>query len=110
MRQAATDACKVVDGLSKGAFLEDKRGMRRILGGKSCALAALRAAGDLDGKVVVDITNPLTADYMELTIGHQTSAAEEIQKDFPKARVVKAFNSVFAQVLAEACWQHFSGA
>ncbi len=64
------------------------------------AVTALRATGDLDGKVVIDITNPLTADYMGLTIGHSTSAAEEIQKRFPKAKVVKAFNTVFAQVLA----------
>jgi predicted dinucleotide-binding enzyme len=64
------------------------------------AVTALRAAGDLTGKVVIDITNPLTADYMGLTIGHVTSAAEEIQKAFPKAKVVKAFNTVFAQVLA----------
>ena len=64
------------------------------------AVAALRSAGDLDGKVIVDITNPLTADYMGLTVGHTTSAAEEIQKAFPRAKVVKAFNTLFAQVLA----------
>jgi len=64
------------------------------------AVAALRSAGDLNGKVIVDITNPVTADYMGLTIGHSTSAAEEIQKAFPGAKVVKAFNTVFAQVVA----------
>jgi predicted dinucleotide-binding enzyme len=65
------------------------------------AVAALRSVGDLEGKVVIDITNPLTADYMGLTIGHETSAAEEIAKAIPGAEVVKAFNTVFAQVLAE---------
>jgi hypothetical protein len=64
------------------------------------AVVALRSAGDLKGKVIVDITNPLTADYTGLTIGHSTSAAEEIQKAFPGAKVVKAFNTVFAQVVA----------
>lgn len=65
------------------------------------AVAALQSAGDLTGKVVIDITNPLTADYMGLTIGHSTSAAEEIAKAIPGAEVVKAFNTLFAQVLAE---------
>jgi len=65
------------------------------------AVAALRGAGKLEGKVVIDITNPLTPDYMGLTLGHDTSAAEEIAKAVPGAQVVKAFNTVFAQVLAD---------
>lgn len=67
----------------------------------SDAAAALRSLGNLAGKVVIDITNPLSADYMSLTIGHQTSAGEEIAKAAPQALVVKAFNTLFAQVLAD---------
>jgi 8-hydroxy-5-deazaflavin:NADPH oxidoreductase len=38
-----------------------------------------------------------------LLIGHTTSAAEEIQKLAPRAEVVMAFNTIFAQLLpAEA--------
>jgi predicted dinucleotide-binding enzyme len=65
------------------------------------ATAALQSVGDLQGKTVVDITNPLTPDYMGLTLGHSTSAAEEIAKAVPGAHVVKAFNTLFAQVLAQ---------
>lgn len=65
------------------------------------AVSALQSVGDLSGKVVIDITNPLTLDYMGLTLGHSTSASEEIAKAVPGAEVVKAFNTVFAQVLAE---------
>jgi len=55
------------------------------------AVTALRSVGNLAGKVVIDITNPLTADYMSLTLGHNTSAAEEIAKAVPGTEVVKAF-------------------
>ncbi len=65
------------------------------------AVNALKSVGELSGKVVIDITNPLTADYMGLTLGHSTSAAEEIARAVPEAEVVKAFNTVFAQVLSD---------
>ena len=65
------------------------------------AVTALHSLGDLKGRVVIDITNPLTADYMGLTLGHNTSAAEEIARAVPGAEVVKAFNTLFAQVIAE---------
>ena len=64
-------------------------------------MPALRSLGSLEGKVIIDITNPLTADYMGLTVGFNTSAAEEIAKAVPGAEVVKGFNTLFAQVLAE---------
>lgn len=69
--------------------------------GYADAVPALQSLGSLAGKVVIDITNPLSADFMSLTIGHDTSAAEEIAKALPGAEVVKAFNTVFAQVLAD---------
>lgn len=55
----------------------------------------------LDGKIIIDITNPLSADFMSLTIGHNTSAGEEIAKLIPNSRVIKAFNTIFASVLAK---------
>jgi predicted dinucleotide-binding enzyme len=49
-------------------------------------------------KAIVDVTNPLTKDR-ELAIGFTTSGAEELQKRLPRARIVKAFNAVFAQTM-----------
>ncbi len=67
------------------------------------AADAIKEAGELAGKILVDISNPISADYKTLEIGHTTSAAEEIQTLAPKASVVKAFNTIFAQLLpAEA--------
>jgi 8-hydroxy-5-deazaflavin:NADPH oxidoreductase len=57
-------------------------------------------AGAVAGKVVVDATNPLTADYSGLaTVG--TSAAEQIAAALPDAKVAKAFNTTFAGVDAD---------
>ena len=54
----------------------------------------------LRGKTVIDVTNPLSSDFSSLTLGFTTSAAEEIAKLVPEAHVVKAFNTVFAQIFA----------
>jgi len=54
----------------------------------------------LKDKVLIDATNALTEDYSGLKLGFTTSAAEEIAKQAPEAKVVKAFNTVFASVFA----------
>lgn len=66
------------------------------------AIEALKSAGNLTGKILVDISNPLKADFSGLAIGHSTSAAEEIQAAAAGAVVVKAFNTVFAALLPRA--------
>lgn len=59
--------------------------------------ATVRELGDAaDGKPVVDVTNALGPNG-ELALGFTTSGAEELQKKLPQARVVKGFNTVFAQ-------------
>jgi predicted dinucleotide-binding enzyme len=52
---------------------------------------AIAAAGDLDGKVVIDCTNPIGAGG--LVIGTTSSGAEQVGEHAPGARVVKAFNT-----------------
>jgi NADPH-dependent F420 reductase len=60
---------------------------------------ALKAAQSLDGKILIDCTNPMTSDWMRLVEGLTTSGAEKIQSLVPGAQVVKAFNHVYAQII-----------
>ncbi len=64
------------------------------------AAAALGGVGDLAGKVIVDITNAVGPN-LSMAVTGNSSAAEEIQKKAGKARVVKAFNTIFARFFDE---------
>ena len=59
-----------------------------------------RLGKQLDGKIIIDITNPLNATYSGLAVAPGTSGAEEIAKMLPADTVVlKAFNTTFAKTL-----------
>ena len=56
---------------------------------------AAEIAGDVAGRVVIDATNPIKPDYSGLATDG-ASGAEELQTRLPDAKVVKAFNTIFA--------------
>jgi 8-hydroxy-5-deazaflavin:NADPH oxidoreductase len=60
------------------------------------AAVAAEIAPAVAGKVVVDTTNPLTPDYSGLATEGGPSGAELLGALLPGARVVKAFNTLFA--------------
>ena len=66
------------------------------------ATEALVRSLDLAWKVVLDTTNPLS--FPDLGLLVETSAGELIQSWAPDARVVKAFSSVGASVMADAAF------
>ena len=61
---------------------------------------ARQHSDQLDGKVVVDITNPIDTDAFEPLTPEAGSAAQELDVTTPEgAKVVKAFNTTFAGTL-----------
>jgi hypothetical protein len=69
------------------------------------SVEVLRAAGGaLDGKVLIDVANPL--DFSNgmpptLLVGNTDSLAEALQREFPNVRVVKSLNTVNASVMVD---------
>ena len=73
-------------------------------GGNSIAALKLAEAKNLEGKVIVDIANPL--DYSKgmppvllAELSNTNSLGEEIQKTFPGAKVVKTLNTMWAGLM-----------
>jgi predicted dinucleotide-binding enzyme len=72
----------------------------------TASVEALRQAGadNLSGKVLIDVANPL--DFSQgmpprLSVCNDDSLAEQIQREFPDARVVKTLNTVNAGVMVD---------
>lgn len=61
----------------------------------------IAACGDLTGKIVIDTTNPWTPGTDRLSVGPETSAAEEIARHARGAHVIKALNGIFWKTLRE---------
>lgn len=68
------------------------------------SLAALEAAGaaSLEGKVLIDVSNPLDFGHgfpPSLSVCNTTSLGEQIQAAFPKVKVVKSLNTINCNVM-----------
>ncbi|HWC06431.1 MAG TPA: NAD(P)-binding domain-containing protein [Gemmatimonadota bacterium] len=70
----------------------------------TASLKALEAAGkaNLEGKILIDVANPL--DFSKgmpptMTVCNTDSLGEQVQRAFPKAKVVKTLNTVNASVM-----------
>jgi hypothetical protein len=63
-------------------------------GAAESVAASIREA--VAGKIVIDVTNPARPDYSGLLFDGSSSAAEQFAAWLPEARVVKAFNTIFA--------------
>lgn len=90
-----------VEGMPLGTPIKDEIVILAIpYGATSQVIESL--GKDLDGKIIIDITNPLNATYSGLAVAPGTSGAEEIAKKLPAdAVVLKAFNTTFAKTLLE---------
>lgn len=60
----------------------------------------IESMGDLAGKIIIDCTNPLD-ENLQLIHGHHSSGGEMIADLATGARVVKAFNTVTWEVMAD---------
>jgi predicted dinucleotide-binding enzyme len=69
---------------------------------------ALEAAGPLAGRTVIDATNPVSWNpngAMVRSLPQSTTAGEELAKNLPEARVVKAFSTIPASFIPHAIYR-----
>ncbi len=76
---------------------------------QACAEVLPLLAVYLAGKIVVDATNPLKDDWSPLPLGQATSAAEILGQLLPASTIVKAFNTIFADVITRQRIQRGNG-
>jgi predicted dinucleotide-binding enzyme len=101
--KAAVLAGELGDGAAAGTWGDAPAGEIVILAVLfESAVPVVREFGDaLDGKILVDISNPFNAGADGLAIPEDTSVAQMVAAEAPAgARVVKAFNTIFRDLLA----------
>lgn len=93
-------------GIEIGTFAKAAQGAALVVNATNGAgsIAALQQAGPLDGKIVLDVSNPL--DFSNgmppsLFVANTDSLAERIQAAFPRAKVVKSLNTVTASLMVD---------
>ena len=93
---------------SHGSFADAVRDADLVVNATAgmVSLAVLQSVGEdlLGDRVVVDVSNPL--DFSQgfpptLSVVNTDSVAEQLQRGFPRARVVKALNTMTASVMVE---------
>lgn len=90
-------------GGTSGAVGEEITGEIVVLAVPYTALTELADmyGSQLEGTIVVDVTNPVDlSTFDSLIVPADSSAAAELQAKVPGAKVLKAFNTVFASTLA----------
>lgn len=96
------------DGAGEGDFAQAAAYGELVINATAgkVSLEALEAAGagNLSGKLLIDVCNPL--DFSRgfpprLSVCNDDSVAEQIQRTYPDARVVKAFNTVTAALMVD---------
>lgn len=112
-RQAGNDkavawADEAGDMAAQGSFADAADAAATVINATAgtASLAALTAAGrdNLAGKVLVDVANPLDSSQgmpPRLDPCNDDSLAEQIQREFPEARVVKSLNTVNCDVMVD---------
>ncbi|MEV5054043.1 NADPH-dependent F420 reductase [Arthrobacter sp. LAR12-1-1.1] len=95
-------------GIALAAFADAAAGAELVVnatnGGGSLAALAAAGTGNLAGKVIMDIANPL--DFSQgmppsLNPVNTDSLGEQIQQAFPEAKVVKTLNTMTASVMVD---------
>jgi predicted dinucleotide-binding enzyme len=92
-------------GVKPGSFAETAAHGEIVINATNgqATLSVLEAAGadNLNGKILIDVANPLVFSQgkMTLSVCNDDSLAEQIQRAHPKARVVKTLNTMTARVM-----------
>lgn len=55
----------------------------------------------IEGKILIDATNPIAADFSGLTLSYKDSGGLQVARWAPKSRVVKAFNTIGFNIMAD---------